>query len=353
MVVVKPLYGLAEAGTHWWATYFKHHKEKLQMETLPLVAWRNAVRVVKFRITNFPCNLESTSDSTASWDSRNGPRPPNLTPHPHRHFEAFAPRARHDYNTAIPRDDRIRIHTALLFHIPHDEIRHKLDVTERQIQWAKYHLPTPQKDMCHVGKVKLRTPQRRQVEEWLLASPSHRNVPFRRVPEYMDRLEGAGEQDLGTAFKLLGYKRRRVHRKGFSDEPLVKQLRLDFARQGLTWTRRRIYRQMFSDEVWAMGGAHTTYSRTVRSDGSEDYRQNSQHKYNKVPAWMFHSTIIDGRKGPARFWEKEEGNITCYKYDLFILLRIQEYVHEHEDEQYIFMHDNASVTYIHISALFS
>ena len=71
------------------------------------------------------------SDSTASWDSRNGPRPPNLTPHPHRHFEAFAPRARHDYNTTITRDDRIRIQTALLFHIPHDEIRHKLDVTER------------------------------------------------------------------------------------------------------------------------------------------------------------------------------------------------------------------------------
>ena len=33
MVVVKPLYGLAEAGTHWWATYSKHHKEKLMMET--------------------------------------------------------------------------------------------------------------------------------------------------------------------------------------------------------------------------------------------------------------------------------------------------------------------------------
>ena len=33
IVVVKPLYGLAEAGTHWWATYFEHHKEKLQMET--------------------------------------------------------------------------------------------------------------------------------------------------------------------------------------------------------------------------------------------------------------------------------------------------------------------------------
>src|SRR5450756_1800035 len=33
MVVVKPLYGIAEAGTHWWATYSHHHKEKLGMVT--------------------------------------------------------------------------------------------------------------------------------------------------------------------------------------------------------------------------------------------------------------------------------------------------------------------------------
>jgi hypothetical protein len=31
MVVLKPLYGIAEAGTHWWATYSRHHKEKLGM----------------------------------------------------------------------------------------------------------------------------------------------------------------------------------------------------------------------------------------------------------------------------------------------------------------------------------
>jgi hypothetical protein len=29
----KPLYGIPEAGTHWWATYYKHHKEKLLMVT--------------------------------------------------------------------------------------------------------------------------------------------------------------------------------------------------------------------------------------------------------------------------------------------------------------------------------
>ncbi|KAJ5379608.1 hypothetical protein N7509_012727 [Penicillium cosmopolitanum] len=33
MVVRKPLYGIPEAGTHWWATYHKHHRERLGMVT--------------------------------------------------------------------------------------------------------------------------------------------------------------------------------------------------------------------------------------------------------------------------------------------------------------------------------
>ena len=33
MVVLKPLYGIAEAGTHWWATYSRHHRERLSMIT--------------------------------------------------------------------------------------------------------------------------------------------------------------------------------------------------------------------------------------------------------------------------------------------------------------------------------
>ena len=33
MIVRKPLYGIPEAGTHWWATYNQHHKEKIGMET--------------------------------------------------------------------------------------------------------------------------------------------------------------------------------------------------------------------------------------------------------------------------------------------------------------------------------
>ena len=33
MHLVKPLYGIPEAGLHWWVTYFKHHTNKLLMET--------------------------------------------------------------------------------------------------------------------------------------------------------------------------------------------------------------------------------------------------------------------------------------------------------------------------------
>ena len=33
MVVLRPLYGIPEAGTHWWATYHKHHRQQLDMET--------------------------------------------------------------------------------------------------------------------------------------------------------------------------------------------------------------------------------------------------------------------------------------------------------------------------------
>jgi hypothetical protein len=33
MTVIKPLYGIPEAGTHWWVTYSTHHRERLQMVT--------------------------------------------------------------------------------------------------------------------------------------------------------------------------------------------------------------------------------------------------------------------------------------------------------------------------------
>ena len=68
--------------------------------------------------------------STQSQDSQDGPRPSNLTP-------------LHTYNVETSRDNRIAINTALLFDVPHAQIRDKLKVTERQIQYAKDDRPTP------------------------------------------------------------------------------------------------------------------------------------------------------------------------------------------------------------------
>jgi hypothetical protein len=34
MIIRKPLYRIPEARTHWWATYYKHHKEKLHITIL-------------------------------------------------------------------------------------------------------------------------------------------------------------------------------------------------------------------------------------------------------------------------------------------------------------------------------
>ncbi|KAF7566074.1 hypothetical protein PtrM4_143940 [Pyrenophora tritici-repentis] len=31
--VIKPLYGIAEAGVHWWTTYHGHHCKELDMAT--------------------------------------------------------------------------------------------------------------------------------------------------------------------------------------------------------------------------------------------------------------------------------------------------------------------------------
>jgi hypothetical protein len=99
---------------------------------------------------------------------------------------------------------------------------------------------------------------------------------------------------------------------------------------------------MFSDEVWAFGGAHTESWVTVKEDGSDRYwPENLQHKYSKAPAWMFHGTIVDGKKGPAVFWEKEWGTVNSERYNTYILLGIQAFIRQHPLEGYIFMHDGA------------
>jgi hypothetical protein len=285
--------------------------------------------------------------STQSWDSQNGPRPSTqATEESQSSVSSFntvttfvtttPPRDRSEECT---RDKRIQIQTALLFKAPYKEIREKLDVTDRQIKWARKHRLTPQK--ARKIRPKLHTPQKQILDQFFLESPSHRHVPFRRIPDLLPELN-AKEDAIRTAASELGYCRRKAHKKGFSDDPRVWAQRLAFAEEGITWDRDRVQRQMFSDEVWAMGGAHTESWVTVKEDGSDRYwPENLQHKYSKAPAWMFHGTIVDGKKGPAVFWEKEWGTVNSEQYDRYILSNIQAFLQEHPLEGYLWMHDGA------------
>lgn len=149
----------------------------------------------------------------------------------------------------------------------------------------------------------INTPTRRSLEQWLIASPSHRRVAYKYISAVAPpELQGYGKKAIRTAFKLVGYGRRVARKKGFSDDPEVWQERLDFATEAVNWSAERLFSQIFSDEVWAFGGAHTQSYVSCKVDGSDRYQAEClQHKYSKRPTWMFHGTIAMGKKGPAVF----------------------------------------------------
>jgi len=279
-----------------------------------------------------PSPVPLSQASTQSWDSQNGVRPPQ-TP------------TRRVYASLTSRTDRIRIKTALeLGHNP-QEIQSKWGYTLRQIQHAKNHRNTPQKQ-TRGRKPVIDTLTQRSLEEWLTSSPSHRRVAYKHISAIAPpELQGYGTKAIRTAFKLVGYGRRVAKRKGFSDDPEVYRERLEFASEAINWFTERLFSQIFSDEVWAFGGAHTQSYVSCKIDGSDRYQSEClQHKYRKQPAWMFHGTIAQGKKGPAVFWEKEWGSMNSAKYDAIILNNVQMFVQmeEIQGNYLIWMQDNAS-----------
>jgi hypothetical protein len=178
--------------------------------------------------------------TTQSWDSQNGPRPsPSPLPSPSPPRTPKNPRA-----AELTRSDRIRIKTALDFGHKPKEIIAKYPYTLRQIQWAKEHRVTPQKQRTGRHKPKIETPKRKELETWFLQSPSRRYIPFRSIPAFLPPslgLQDCQEQAIRTAFKLVGYGRRVARKKGFSEDPGVMRERVDFAEEAITWTPERLF----------------------------------------------------------------------------------------------------------------
>jgi hypothetical protein len=58
-------------------------------------------------------------------------------------------------------------------------------------------------------------------------------IPFLQVNH-------VGEKAVRTALKALRYIQRAWKRKGFSNEPEVMAVRVEFAQDGITWLRQRV-----------------------------------------------------------------------------------------------------------------
>jgi hypothetical protein len=145
------------------------------------------------------------------------------------------------------RDKRLQIQTALLFKIPRPLIKETLDVTDGQIRYAKSHRLTPQKSKT--GRyVKLYTPEKQRLEEWLLSSPSHRYVAPYKVPRFLPQFQ-AGEKAIRMAINAINYYRCISKKKGYSEDPTVIKERETFAKDGVIWPCSRVQRIYFTDEV--------------------------------------------------------------------------------------------------------
>lgn len=163
-------------------------------------------------------------------------------------------------------------------------------------------------------------------------------------------LANCGVRSIRTSFNSIGYGRRTSKKKAFSNSHEHRQIRLEFSQWGQTWSRERLYSQAFSDEVSAHGGANGRNFVTVLTRGDKNDIMHDRYrpecltrKHSKLPVWMFHGMILDGRKSLGTFWEREYGNMDSAKYDAYVLSRVEGLFREEETQGRYpwFQHDNA------------
>ena len=109
------------------------------------------------------------------------------------------------------RDERLRIQT-LYFDAgwTQEAIALQLNLSLGQIKYALSHRITPQKH-CTGRKIRLNTPQRKRLIEWVTASKANRRVPWPEIPLILGL--DYGEYAIRTAFKKEGYTRRSTCQK--------------------------------------------------------------------------------------------------------------------------------------------
>jgi hypothetical protein len=109
------------------------------------------------------------------------------------------------------RDDRIRIQT-LYFdaNFTQAQIALQLNLTLNQVRYALCHRVTPQKHTTGC-KVKLNTPRRKELVEWVTASGNNRREKWSDIPSLLNW--DCGEKAIRSAFRKEGFVRRAARQK--------------------------------------------------------------------------------------------------------------------------------------------
>jgi hypothetical protein len=157
------------------------------------------------------------------------------------------------------------------------------------------------------------------------------------MPRHLPQLY-AKERAFRIAVQDIGYCRQVSRKKGYSDDPEVYRERFDFTAESKDWEQSRVQRICFIDEVWAFGEAHMNSYITCLQDRSDRFLpEYVRHAYSKLPSWMFWGYIVNGKKGPSLFWEKEWGSINSTRYNERILSLMEQFIlRDHIFNGYIF-----------------
>lgn len=188
----------------------------------------------------------------------------------------------------------------------------------------------------------LRTPQKIRLREFLLSDRKHLEIPWPDLRWYIPDFDHYGEDAIRTALLSMGYKRkirpRRIH---LTEQHKADRLAFAYEQLALRPNPEDWEKVLFSDETWAT--ASPMWKKWVTIHDSEDIESFALVR-TKPHGWMFWGSFADGIKGPSFFWEKEYGGIDQWKYQRYIVPRVQTFIEQQPGggSGYVFQQDNAS-----------
>ena len=123
------------------------------------------------------------------------------------------------------------IHTLLAAKLSCRKIANLLNLTERQVQYAKKHPVTPRKNRCG-RKFSVSDEKAQEIVDWITSDGAHRHAKLGEIPKLAPELNlgNAGMKAVRSALGRNRYGRRVAKRKVMSSTEQHKSARLDFAR---------------------------------------------------------------------------------------------------------------------------